>query len=94
MDVLDDWPAEGPAEGPGEGPGEGVVVFGLPAVGAVVLGVVEAAGAFGGFGAAGGRVAFGSRDSTRVFSRFTSSNRSFLLAPSFMDCTVLLTSAS
>ena len=65
------------------------------------VGVVEAAGAFGalvwGAGAAaegGGSVAFGSRVSTLVFSRFTWSIRSCLLAPSFMDCTALLTSAS
>jgi hypothetical protein len=82
-------------------------VLGLSAVGDGVVGagdavgVVEAAGAFGGLvrgtggrAEAGGSVAFGSRVSTLVFSRFTSSIRSFLLAPSFMDCTALLTSAS
>ena len=82
-------------------------MLGLTAVGGVVLGaddtvgVVEAAGAFGGLvwgtgGTAdgGGSVAFGSRDSTLVFSRLTSSIRSCRLAPSFMDCTALLTSAS
>ena len=70
-------------------------------------GVVTAevvAGAFGGLvaeagrladgGAPGGSVALGFRDSTLVFSRFTWSIRSCLLSPSFMDCTVLLTSAS
>ena len=69
-------------------------------------GVVEGAGAFGGLvwgagattelpgGAAGGSVAFGSRDSTLVFSRFTWFSRSCRLAPSSRDCTVLLTSAS
>ncbi|WP_066907741.1 hypothetical protein [Mycobacterium interjectum] len=68
-------------------------------VGGVVVGlgetgdVDEAAGALG-FGAAGGTVAFGLRDSTRVLSRFTSSSRSFLLVPSFMAWTVLLTWAS
>jgi hypothetical protein len=77
---------------------------GLRVVLAVVLGagdadgVVEAAGAFGGLlggaGAAGGSVAFGSRDSTRVFSRFTWFIRSCRPAPSSRDCTVLLTSAS
>ncbi len=76
----------------GDGLGGGEVV--LAAVGAVVVGagaddtggVVEAAGA--------GSVAFGLRDSTLVFSRFTWSSRSCLLAPSLIDCTVLLTSAS
>jgi len=72
----------------------------LAAVGGLVVGlgetdgVVGAAGALGGFDAAGGSVAFGLRDSTLVLSRFTSSIRSCLLAPSFMDCTALLTSAS
>ncbi len=71
----------------------------LAAVGDFVVGLGEtgevddAAGAFG-LGAAGGTVAFGLRDSTRVLSRFTSSSRSFRLAPSFMDCTVPLTWAS
>jgi hypothetical protein len=45
-------------------------------------------------GRLGGNVAFGLRASTFVFSRFTWSIRSCLPAPSFMDCTVLLTSAS
>ena len=45
-------------------------------------------------GAAGGSVAFGFRDSTRVFSRSTWFIKSCLLAPSFNDCTVVLTSAS
>ena len=72
----------------------------LATVGGLVLGVgetgavVEAAGALGGFVAGAASVAFGLRDSTLVFSRFTSSIRSCLLAPSSMDCTVLLTSAS
>ena len=66
-------------------------------------GVVDAAGAVGAFvsgagripgGELGGSVAFGSRDSTLVFSRFTWSIRSCLRFPSFIDCTVLLTSAS
>ena len=71
--------------------------------GAVVTAEVVA-GAFGGFvwgagrltdgGAPGRSVAFGFRDSTRVFSRFTWSIRSCRWFPSFMDCTVLLTSAS
>jgi hypothetical protein len=71
----------------------------LAAVGGLVLGpgetggVVEA-GALGGFVAEAGSVAFGLRDSTLVLSRFTSSIRSCLLAPSSMDYTVLLTSAS
>ena len=77
----------------------GLVTLGLTAVGCLVVGlgetggVVEAAGAFGGL-VAGAGSAFGLRDSTLVFSRFTSSIKSCLLAPSFMDCTVLLTSAS
>jgi len=67
-------------------------------------GVLDGAGAFGGFvsgagrfpdgGELGGSVALGSRDSTLVLSRFTWSIRSCLRFPSFMDCTVLLTSAS
>ena len=105
MDVWPWWrcrPDDGVVDGAVDG-----VVLGLTAVGGVVLGadetvgVVEVAGAFGGlvWGAGGraeggGSVAFGSRDSTLVFSRVTSSIRSFLLAPSFMDCTALLTSAS
>ena len=78
----------------------GLVTLGLTAVGVFALGlgeaggVVEAAGAFGGFVAEAGSVALGLRDSTLVFSRFTWSIKSFLLAPSFRDCTVLLTSAS
>ena len=49
----------------------------LATVGGLVVGlgetgeVDEAAGALGGFDPAGGTVAFGLRDSTRVFSRFT-----------------------
>jgi len=87
--------------------GAGGVVLGLTAVGDGVvgagdtIGVVEAAGAYGGLvrgtggtAEAGGSVAFGSRVSTLVFSRFTWSMRSFLLVPSFMACTALLTSAS
>ena len=57
-------------------------------------GVVESAGAPGGFVAEAGSVAFGLRDSTLALSRFTSSIRSCLLAPSFIDCRVLLTLAS
>ena len=68
----------------------GGLVLGLGETG----GVLEAAGAFGGLVAEAGSVAFGLRDSTLVFSRLTSSIRSFRLAPSFMDCTVVLTSAS
>ena len=93
-DGLDD----GPADELTDWLGAGEVV--LVAVGGLVVGlgetggVVEAAGALGGFDWGAGSVAFGLRDSTLVFSRFTSFIRSCLLAPSFMDCTVLLTSAS
>jgi len=45
-------------------------------------------------GAWGGSVAFGLRDSTLVFSRLTSSMRSWRRPPSFSACTLLLTSAS
>jgi hypothetical protein len=83
----------------------GALPFGL---GETCGGVVEPAGAFGGLplfwvgpaggpalgGAAGGSVAFGFRDWTLVFNRSTSSCKSCLPAPSLMDCTVLLTSAS
>jgi hypothetical protein len=74
--------------------GSGEVV--LATVGGLVLavgesGVVEPAG---GIVTEAGRVAFGLRDSTLKFSRFTSSIRSRLAAPSFIDWSFALTSAS
>ena len=93
--------ADGVGDGLTDWLGAGEVVLAvLVGVGGLVVGlgetggVVEAAGALGGFDWGAGSVAFGLRDSTLVFSRFTSFIRSCLLAPSFMDCTVLLTSAS
>ena len=77
-------------DGLGDWLGGGAVV--LTTVGGLLLGMGETGGVVEAAGA--GSFAFGSRDSTLVFSRFTSSIRSFLLAPSFMDCTALLTSAS
>ena len=64
----------------------------LTTVGGLLLGMGETGGVVEAVGA--GSFAFGSRDSTLVFSRLTWSIRSCLLAPSFIDRTVLLTSAS
>ncbi len=101
--MVDDGVGVGVDDGVGVGevvPGpaavEGVVVTGPEAretVGAVDP-VISRSLDVGDADCGTGRVAFGSRDSTFVFSRFTSSIRSCLRLPSFTDCKLLLTSAS
>lgn len=94
---VDDGAVVGVEDGVGvgvdHGVGVGEVVPGPAAVEGVVVNVPEARELIGAVWGAG-RVAFGSRDSTLVFSRFTSSIRSCLRLPSFTDCKLLLTTAS
>ena len=72
--------------------GDALVVAGVVTgeVAAEAFGFVAGPGRFPGRGS----IALGFRDSTLVFSRFTSSIRFCRLFPSSMACTALLSSAS